>query len=62
MRKGVGMFQFPVGKVDMLHKGLFNQTHNVYLRYIHYARTFTVLGYMLKIKDTSMVRIIGRVW
>ena len=35
---------------------------NVYLHYIHYARTITVLGYMLKIKDAPMVRIIGRIW
>ena len=34
--------------------------HIMFYFYTHYARTFKVLGHWLRIKDTSMVFIIGR--
>ena len=42
--------------------GFFLQTHNVYLHHTHYARTFNVLGQVLRIKATLVVRITRRVW
>ena len=59
--RGSVNFQYPVGQVDMLHME-HNQTHNVLSSSNHYARTFTVLGFQLRIKATPVVRITGRVW